>query len=175
MMRGFSNYLTDVTVLSISAGSVVCGLLLGWIMNQKKERRFKVFPQFSCDEESFSDFGVSEYKLVLVVNNGLKMGKGKIAAQCSHASVLAYRQAAVHTPDTLRKWEMSGQMKVVVKVDDEAALHELIDRAHKVGLLTSLVRDAGRTQIPSGSKTVLGIGPGRKDLVDTVSGHLKLL
>lgn len=174
-MRGFANYLTDVTVLSISASSVVCGLLLGWIMSQKKEKRYRVSPLFSKDEESFSDFGTSGYKLVLVVNNSLKMGKGKVAAQCSHASVLAYRQAALHTPDILRKWESSGQMKVVVKVDDETALHELMGSARKVGLLTSLVRDAGRTQIPSGSKTVLGIGPGCKELVDTVTGHLKLL
>lgn len=33
--------------------------------------------------------------------------------------------------------------------------------ARAVGLDCSVIRDAGRTQIASGSKTVVGIGPGR--------------
>lgn len=37
------------------------------------------------------------------------------------------------------------------------------------------VQDAGRTQIASGSATVLGIGPAPKSVVDSVTGHLKLL
>ena len=32
--------------------------------------------------------------------------------------------------------------------------------AQSLGLVTSLVQDAGRTQIAPGSKTVLGVGPG---------------
>lgn len=31
--------------------------------------------------------GEAEYKMVLVVRNDLKMGKGKACAQCSHAAV----------------------------------------------------------------------------------------
>lgn len=37
---------------------------------------------------------------------------------------------------------------------------ELAQSAKKSGLNVSLVCDAGRTQIPSGSRTVLGVGPG---------------
>ncbi|CAF4618789.1 unnamed protein product, partial [Rotaria magnacalcarata] len=33
-------------------------------------------------------------------------------------------------------------------------------QAKRKGLTTCLIRDAGRTQIEPGSKTVLGIGPG---------------
>lgn len=32
-------------------------------------------------------------KMVLVVRNDFKMGKGKAAAQCSHATLAAYKQA----------------------------------------------------------------------------------
>jgi PTH2 family peptidyl-tRNA hydrolase len=34
--------------------------------------------------------------------------------------------------------------------------------------------DAGRTQIASGTRTVLALGPAPKDLIDSVAGHLKL-
>ena len=42
------------------------------------------------------------------------------------------------------------------------------------GLVAYIVADAGHTQIPAGSRTVLGIfGP--SDVIDTVTGQLKLL
>ena len=37
---------------------------------------------------------------------------------------------------------------------------QLAAEARRMGLTVSLIRDAGRTQIAPGSKTVLGIGPG---------------
>jgi peptidyl-tRNA hydrolase len=43
------------------------------------------------------------------------------------------------------------------------------------GLMSYIVRDAGRTQIAAGSQTVLAIGPGVKSEVDGVTGHLPLL
>ncbi|PNF36921.1 Peptidyl-tRNA hydrolase 2, mitochondrial [Cryptotermes secundus] len=121
---------------------------------------------FRCDDDRF--------KLVLVVRTDLKMGKGKAAAQCSHAAVMAYERALRHQPTVLRQWQACGQAKVVLKVETEDELLKLSHEARKWGLITSLVCDAGHTQVAPGSKTVLGIGPGPVDLVDTVSGHLKL-
>jgi PTH2 family peptidyl-tRNA hydrolase len=63
---------------------------------------------------------------------------------------------------------------VVVKEPDEEALMELLTHAKMLGLTVSLIQDAGRTQIEPGSRTVLGIGPGPADLMDKVTGHLKL-
>lgn len=37
------------------------------------------------------------------------------------------------------------------------------------------IRDAGRTQVPSGSLTVVAVGPARLADVDKITGHLKLL
>ncbi|XP_033606629.1 peptidyl-tRNA hydrolase 2, mitochondrial-like [Cryptotermes secundus] len=120
----------------------------------------------SRDEDNF--------KLALVVQTDLKMEKGKAAAQCSHAAVMAYEQALHHQPAVLRLWQACGQAKVVLKVETERELLELAHKARNQGLITSLVCDAGCTQVAPGSKTVLGIGPGPVNLVDTVSGHLKL-
>uniref|UniRef100_A0A2S2NIA8 peptidyl-tRNA hydrolase n=1 Tax=Schizaphis graminum TaxID=13262 RepID=A0A2S2NIA8_SCHGA len=52
-------------------------------------------------------------KLVLVVRNDLGMTKGKIAAQCSHASVECYKAAMQHKPQMAKMWQMTGQRKIV--------------------------------------------------------------
>lgn len=55
--------------------------------------------------------------MVLVVNNELKMGKGKMIAQGAHASLGLYR-AMLEKPefnDMLVRWDMAGSMKVALK------------------------------------------------------------
>ena len=54
-------------------------------------------------------------KLVLLVRTDLKMGKGKVAAQCAHAAVAAYKAALRH-PNILKAWERGGQTKITLKV-----------------------------------------------------------
>jgi peptidyl-tRNA hydrolase len=48
-------------------------------------------------------------------------------------------------------------------------------QAMSLGLCARIIHDAGRTQIASGSATVLGIGPAPKSMVDQITGGLKLL
>ena len=52
---------------------------------------------------------------------------------------------------------------------------ELADKATRLGLPCYMVADAGRTQIESGSITVLAVGPGSVSEVNQVTGNLKLL
>ncbi|KAH8381655.1 hypothetical protein KR093_010275 [Drosophila rubida] len=119
----------------------------------------------------FSD----NFKMVLVVRNDLKMGKGKIAAQCSHGAVGAYQRAVTRTPRLLRAWENCGCAKIAVRVESEAELMAIKHAAEQKLLNTCLIRDAGRTQIEPNSKTVLAIGPAAAADIDRVTGHLKLL
>ncbi|KAK8738645.1 hypothetical protein OTU49_003987, partial [Cherax quadricarinatus] len=126
------------------------------------------------DEDGFLADGTGECKLVLIVRNDLKMGKGKVAAQCSHATLKAYKQAKKKNARQLKAWEINGQPKVVLKIDDEASMLDLAALARDAGLIVSIIQDAGRTQIAAGSRTVLGVGPGPVELIDTVTGHLKL-
>ena len=114
-------------------------------------------------------------KMTLIVNNGLKMGKGKIAAQVGHASVQATLNAGQKSPLVLDAWLSSGQKKVCLKGDDADHLLLLEKLAIEEGLLTSKVHDAGHTQIPSGSLTVLAIGPCQDELLEKITGTLKLL
>jgi PTH2 family peptidyl-tRNA hydrolase len=47
--------------------------------------------------------------------------------------------------------------------------------AMSLNLNFCVIKDAGRTQIAPGSKTVLAIGPGPASLINQCTGHLKLL
>lgn len=111
-------------------------------------------------------------KLVLVVRKDLSMGVGKIAAQCSHASIMAYQKSSRFT---LLKWAISGQKKIVVGCPNEQALFDIRDNAKKNNLSVSLVKDAGHTQVAPDTATVLAIGPAKEELIDQVTGHLSLL
>lgn len=51
---------------------------------------------------------------------------------------------------------------------------ELMQKARSAGLIAESIRDAGRTQIVSGTRTVCAIGPAPAKLIDTITGHLKL-
>ncbi|XP_066507321.1 peptidyl-tRNA hydrolase 2, mitochondrial [Hoplias malabaricus] len=160
--------------LAMLAG-VGCGLCCGWYLKGWLSKPARGLMAGCGNPSENSVMGESgEFKLILVIRSDLKMGKGKVAAQCSHAAVSAYKQVQRRNPDLLKQWEYCGQPKVVVKAPDEESLMELLMHAKEVGLTVSLIQDAGRTQIAPGSRTVLGVGPGPSDLVDKVTGHLKL-
>ncbi|TFK20149.1 peptidyl-tRNA hydrolase II [Coprinopsis marcescibilis] len=113
-------------------------------------------------------------KLVLVVRMDLKMGPGKIAAQCSHATLGCYRAMRSRNPVLLNHWERTGQTKVALRCPNEDELIALQKEAQRLNICVQTIRDAGRTQITAGSRTVLGIlGPTR--LVNQVTGMLRLL
>lgn len=117
---------------------------------------------------------LDDFKMVLVVRNDLKMGKGKIAAQCSHATLGLYKKLLDRAPKSLSRWEMCGQVKVVLKIESEEDLLVLQERAKSLKLPTHITIDAGRTQIAPNSRTVMAIlGPA--DVVDDVTGGLRLL
>jgi PTH2 family peptidyl-tRNA hydrolase len=110
-------------------------------------------------------------KQVIAARTDLGMGQGKLAAQVAHASLSAYEDT---DPKTRKAWKGGGQKKVVVKVDGESALFELAETARIEGLPNAVIRDAGHTQLDSGTATTLAVGPGDSEQVDDVTGHLSL-
>lgn len=48
------------------------------------------------------------------------------------------------------------------------------EAAKQAGIITSVIADAGRTQIAAGSRTVLALGPAPVPQIDAVAGHLSL-
>ena len=74
-------------------------------------------------------------KMVFVVNHGLKMGKGKIAAQVGHGAVKAVMNAGEKSPAYLEAWLATGQKKICVKGDDADHLTRLEQEASAVPVL----------------------------------------
>nr|XP_033778717.1 peptidyl-tRNA hydrolase 2, mitochondrial isoform X2 [Geotrypetes seraphini] len=170
------DYFSNPSAFTLAAG-VACSFWLGWGLHERFRRRTIKMTAVS-GTESNTEVNImgenGEFKMVLIVRSDLKMGKGKVAAQCAHAAVSAYKQVLKINPELLKQWEYCGQPKVVVRAPDEEAIIQLLSHAKEVGLTVSLIQDAGRTQIAPGSRTVLGIGPGPSRLIDIVTGHLKL-
>ena len=109
------------------------------------------------------------------MRSDLKMGKGKLAAQAAHASISAAEEAMSRSERWYREWREEGQAKIVLKVGGEAELKELHRRARAMHLPAALIQDRGLTQLEPGTTTCLGLGPAPDDLLDRLTGSLKLL
>ncbi len=114
------------------------------------------------------------YKQVIVVRQDIDMSPGKLAAQVAHAAVSAYIEAEKKKPDWARFWILEGQKKVVVMVKNKEALMEIYNMA-KQTFPTSIIIDAGRTELEPGTHTCVGIGPAPEVEVDRITGRLPLL
>ena len=112
------------------------------------------------------------FKQVIVVRKDLKMGIGKLCTQCCHASLGAVKKA---NEDVVKKWEKEGGKKVVLKVKNLGQLKRIYEKCKKAKIPCFLVRDAGLTQLRRGSITTLGIGPAKEEIIDRITGKLKLL
>lgn len=116
-----------------------------------------------------------DYKQAIIVRTDLKMGRGKIAVQVAHASILAAEEARVQKPQWHRAWMESGMAKIALKVSSLEELKMLEDEARENDLPVASVEDRGLTQIPPGTTTCLAIGPAPAQRVDSITGRLKLL
>jgi PTH2 family peptidyl-tRNA hydrolase len=125
-----------------------------------------------------------EIKQVIVMRADLNMRKGKMVAQGSHASVLAFKAAEMSGTDypgnkvraQAKQWFTEGMTKICVRCDSEEELLELEQKARAANLIVRVVTDAGLTEFAgTPTKTCLAIGPGQADKIDEITGGLKLL
>mmetsp|Transcript_36274 Transcript_36274/g.43809 ORF Transcript_36274/g.43809 Transcript_36274/m.43809 type:complete len:177 (+) Transcript_36274:170-700(+) len=170
-------------IVLLSVGATVgigIGLYLGYKIAQTATATAEKTWSDSDDDDASLDAPLIrtdvEYKMILCVRNDLKMSKGKIAAQCSHATLGLYEEVQdLRYFHLIEHWQSQGQAKVAIKVEDEKEMLEIEAKARQAGIETYIVVDAGRTQIAPNSRTVLALGPAPKDELDAVTGHLKLL
>ncbi|CAN3377307.1 peptidyl-tRNA hydrolase 2 [Diutina rugosa] len=195
---------STTTVITACLISFVTGYYVkSWLMPSKSSRKSKRRSSIEAsrntgDVESVSDYEYDtesdgpdvdsrelnqvpgDVKMVLVVRQDLKMGKGKAAAQCSHATLALYKKITNPTspafnPEMVQRWEYgNGQAKITLQVPNQEEMDILFAQALSLGVNAYIVHDAGRTQIAAGSATVLGLGPAPKAVLDEITGSLKL-
>ncbi len=115
---------------------------------------------------------MSDLKQVLLIRNDVKMSKGKIAAQAAHASVDATLNA---NKKLVSKWKSTGMKKIALKVESLEELKKYLSLAQEQDIITSIIQDAGHTEVTPGTITCGAIGPGPEIQIDKITGELKIL
>jgi PTH2 family peptidyl-tRNA hydrolase len=116
-------------------------------------------------------------KQVLIIRKDLGMRRGKECSQATHAGMaFIVRNKSGWTPNEEQlEWISTGQTKITLQVNSEEEMVSLFDKAIELGLTANIITDAGRTEfggVPT--KTCLAIGPNQSNLIDQVTGGLKL-
>lgn len=116
-----------------------------------------------------------EHKMVIVTRKDLKLSLGKLAAQVAHAAVVCALETKAQNSKWFKKWKEEGSKKAVVKVDNLGDFYPLKKKAEQLNIAAHIIIDAGHTEIPQGTKTVLGLGPAPNNIIDKITGDLPLL
>ena len=113
--------------------------------------------------------------MAIITRADLKLSKGKLAAQAAHAAVDAALTSSKVATKQLADWRNNGARKIVVVARNLEHLKRIYGEARAYGLVAEMITDAGHTEIPAGTVTVVAIGPAERDEVDAIIGSLPLL
>ena len=115
---------------------------------------------------------MTEFIQYIIINNELKMSCGKKCAQASHASISVIEKV---NQKIMNEWKQQGMKKIVLKIDSTEKLIKKFQEIKDAKLPVALITDAGKTQIPSGSKTAFACGPIKEETAKIYFKNLKLL
>ena len=109
-------------------------------------------------------------KQIIIVRQDLKMPKGKMIAQCAHASL----EAALKS-NKLKQWKSKGTKKVILRVKDKKELLKYHKLAKQNKITNALIKDAWKTFFKKPTITCLAIGPDKEKKIDKITKELKIL
>ena len=125
-----------------------------------------------------------QIKQVLVIRKDLKMRRGKEISQCAHASMKVFfdngrifpeNTLVVNITPQMKQWIEGIFTKIAVYVESEQELVDIYKKAKEAGCPCSLIEDNGLTEFKGvKTKTVVAIGPDESEIIDKITGHLKL-
>ena len=145
-----------------------------------KRDRVKIIKEvinFNNRKNSFTKY--DDFKMVFLVRQDLKMKAGKIAAQVAHAAIGLYDDIIfgndIYKKEALDFWVNYGQKKIVLKVPNLDTMINAHKQCKKENISTCLITDAGLTQVEPLTKTVLGIGPDKSEIINKITGAFKLM
>lgn len=144
---------SSYVALGISCAIIGYHIGAGWSLLKYNQESRKRLLEDSEEEEDLTDKDrenmnklraglLEDCKLVLLVRMDLKMDKGKIAAQCGHATLACYKTMLQTNPTLLKSWERSGQAKVALKCTSEEEMLALEKKAKALNLCARSILDA---------------------------------
>jgi PTH2 family peptidyl-tRNA hydrolase len=125
-----------------------------------------------------------KYKQVIVMRTDLGMRKGKMIAQGAHAAMGAiFAKSSNYNnvitakySDAESEWFEDTFTKICVRADDEETIHEVCLKAEELGLRFAKIEDSGRTEFDGvPTITCCAIGPAPANVIDEITGYMKLL
>ena len=111
-------------------------------------------------------------KQVIVVNEALKLPRGKLSAQVAHASIASFLLSKINSQQA---WLDVGMPKVVLSAGNEEEVLAIYESAERANLPVRLIKDAGKTVVSAGTITCVGIGPAQEDEINEITENLKLV
>lgn len=121
-------------------------------------------------------------KQVIVWRHDLKCRLGKKMAQAGHAALAPFFEAFQNATDAdgnvvfqmteaQFKWYLGNQKKIVLRVNSEADLLLLYQRAKELGIPANLIIDSGLTEWDEPTKTCISLGPSEEKIIDELTGE----
>ena len=119
-----------------------------------------------------------------MVDNSLKMRTGKICSQVGHACMMFLvtddpRESEFSKSmldQDFEAWMEGGMKKCILRAESSDELNKVEQQARDAGLHVRSVIDAGLTTFGGRpTKTCVAIGPSDSNVIDSVTGKLKLL
>jgi PTH2 family peptidyl-tRNA hydrolase len=104
-----------------------------------------------------------ELKMWLAVRTDLPLSRGKLAGQAMHASGWLHLIVQAQNPALMEAYIADNTPKITVRADNAAALDRVEREAREAGIPYYTVADAGRSEIPPGTRTVCIFGPAYRD------------
>eukprot|EP00607_Mallomonas_marina_P010071 CAMPEP_0182418296 /NCGR_PEP_ID=MMETSP1167-20130531/2767_1 /TAXON_ID=2988 /ORGANISM="Mallomonas Sp, Strain CCMP3275" /LENGTH=103 /DNA_ID=CAMNT_0024592441 /DNA_START=417 /DNA_END=728 /DNA_ORIENTATION=+ len=103
------------------------------------------------------------------------MSQGKLAAQSAHAAIGAVESAKSSNLQSYSFWKQTGEAVICLRVNNDSDLENIMTAAMIQSIPCFAVYDAGRTEVASGTRTCLALGPSNVSSIDIITGNLKLL
>jgi PTH2 family peptidyl-tRNA hydrolase len=137
---------------------------------------------------------MTDIKMIIVMRKDLNMRKGKMVAQGCHAAMKVFFNMIVtrskrkdsiiygmllppgEIGNDISAWVEGIFKKICCGVDSEEELLRIHIAAQEKGLPCALIQDAGITEFDGvPTYTCCAIGPAKAELIDPITGELKLL
>lgn len=116
-----------------------------------------------------------ELKMWLAVRTDLPISRGKLAIQAMHAAGWLHLIVARDDPGLMEVYLSDATPKICVKVKSEGQLERVAREAQAAGIPHYVVADAGRSEIPPGTRTVCLFGPAYRDELPKFLSGLQVL